>query len=189
MTNFKTARFPLMVAVLMGTLGLSACTTVGYRCRLDPNGKSEYPTACSGMQDALAGAKKGTGGKTSVLMDDQGRLVPRELLENKVAVPLTGQAEPYREKSGDPLSMSGTGLNGTPAARAASSTGTSGGTPGATDPAAGADEGVRADTTVETVIRNGSHWLSGTSVGTPEKAVGIETLPLGTVISTSRRNG
>jgi len=103
MNNIKTARFPLLAAVLLSTLGLSACSTVGYRCPLDAKDKSEYPTACSSMQDALAGAKKGTGGKTSVLMDDKGRLVPRELLENKVATPLTGQAEPYRGKSGDPV--------------------------------------------------------------------------------------
>lgn len=102
MNNLKIARFPLMAAVLVSMLGLSACTTVGYRCPLDPNEKSEYPTACSGMQDAIAGARKGTGGKTSVLMDDKGRLIPHELLENKPAVPLAGRVEPYNGKSGDP---------------------------------------------------------------------------------------
>ena len=103
MTKLNTARFPLLAAVLLSTLGLSACSTVGYRCPLEYDGKAEYPTACSGMQEAIAGSKKGTGGKTSVLMDDKGRLVPRELLENKVAMPLAGSPEPYRAKSGDPV--------------------------------------------------------------------------------------
>jgi hypothetical protein len=103
MKNLNTARFPLLAAVLLGTLGLSACTTVGYRCPLEHDGKAEHPTACASMQDAMAGAKKGTGGRTSVLMDDKGRLVPRELLENKVAQPLTANAEPYRAKSGEPV--------------------------------------------------------------------------------------
>lgn len=103
MNNLKNARFPLMAAVLLSTLGLSACTTVGYRCPLEHDGKSESPTACASMQEAMAGAKKGTGGKTSVLMDDKGRLVPRELAENRVAQPLTTGAEPYRNKSGDPV--------------------------------------------------------------------------------------
>lgn len=99
-----TNRFNLTAAVLLSAFGLSACTTVGYRCPLEHEGKAEYPTACSSMQDALAGSKKGTGNKTSVLMDDKGRLVPRELMENKVAVPLTGaNPEPYRAKSGDPV--------------------------------------------------------------------------------------
>lgn len=103
MKNLNTARFPLMAVMLLGTLGLSACTTVGYRCPLEHDGEADSPTACASMQDAMAGAKKGTGGRTSVLMDDQGRLVPRELLENKVAMPLAGNAEPYRNKSGDPV--------------------------------------------------------------------------------------
>lgn len=103
MKNLNTARFSLMAAVLLGTLGLSACTTVGYRCPLEHDGEAEYPTACASMQDALAGSKKATGGRTSVLMDEKGRLVPRELLENKVATPLSGNGEPYRNKSGDPV--------------------------------------------------------------------------------------
>lgn len=101
--NKLNTRFPLLAAVLLGTLGLSACTTVGYRCPLEHEGKAEFPTACASMQDAMAGAKKGTGGKTSVLMDDKGRLVPRELLENKVAQPLPSNNEPYRVKSGEPV--------------------------------------------------------------------------------------
>lgn len=103
MKNLKFARISLTAAVLLGTLGLSACTTVGYRCPLEHDAKAEFPTACASMQDALAGAKKATGGRTSVLMDDKGRLVPRELLENRVATPLVGNPEPYRNKSGDPV--------------------------------------------------------------------------------------
>lgn len=105
MFNLKNARTPLMAAMIFGTLGLSACTSIGYRCPLEGDEDAEYPTACSSMQDAMAGARKGTGGKTSVLMDDKGRLVPPELLDNRVAKPLSSQAsrEPYREKSGDPV--------------------------------------------------------------------------------------
>lgn len=105
MFNLKNARTPLMAAMILGTLGLSACTSIGYRCPLEGDEDAEYPTACSSMQDAMAGARKGTGGKTSVLMDDKGRLVPPELLDNRVAKPLTSQAsrEPYREKSGEPV--------------------------------------------------------------------------------------
>jgi len=104
MKNLKIARFPLMAAALLGTLGLSACSSVGYRCPLEPGKEVASPTACSSMQEAMTGSRKGTGGKTSVLMDDKGRLVPPELLENKVARPLANQgAEPYRAKSGDPV--------------------------------------------------------------------------------------
>jgi hypothetical protein len=104
MKNLKIARLPLMTAALLGMLGLSACTTVGYRCPLEPGKEVASPTACSSMQEAMTGSRKGTGGKTSVLMDDKGRLVPPELLENKVARPLANQGnEPYRAKSGDPV--------------------------------------------------------------------------------------
>lgn len=104
MTTMKNSRFPLMTAAILAALGLSACTSIGYRCPLNETENSDNPTACAGMQDAMSGARKGTGGKTSVLMDDKGRLVPRELLENKPAKPLTAEnAEPYRTKSGDPV--------------------------------------------------------------------------------------
>lgn len=104
MKTMMKNRFPLMTAALLAALGLSACTSVGYRCPLNEADDAEYPTACSSMQDAMVGARKGTGGKTSVLMDDKGRLVPRELLENKPAKPLAAQGnEPYRAKSGDPV--------------------------------------------------------------------------------------
>lgn len=77
-----------LLAAAASIVGLSACSTVGYRCPLDPDQKPESPTACAGMFDALAGAKANTGGKTSVLMDDKGRLVPIELIEQRPAVPL-----------------------------------------------------------------------------------------------------
>ncbi len=103
MTNTHNNR-ALLLASLLAALALSACSSIGYRCPLDGSEDSDSPTACSGMQDAMAGSRKGTGGKTSVLMDDKGRLVPRELLENKPAKPLAGQAgEPYRSKSGEPV--------------------------------------------------------------------------------------
>lgn len=104
MKTVKSARLSLLATVLLGTIGLSACTSIGYRCPLSTDEDAEYPTACSSMQEAMAGARKGTGGKTSVLMDDKGRLVPAELLENKAARPLAAQnREPYRAKSGDPV--------------------------------------------------------------------------------------
>jgi hypothetical protein len=103
MKNLKTLRLPLLAAVLLGTVGLSACISPGYRCPLESGKDSEFPTACSNMKDAMAGARAGTGGHTSVLMDDKGRLVPREMLDHKVAKPLAAQGtEPYHEKSGDP---------------------------------------------------------------------------------------
>lgn len=99
-----THRSAMLMAAVVAALSLSACANKGYRCPLDPSDDAEYPTACSGMQEALTGARQGTGGKTSALMDDQGRLVPRELLENKPARPLTGaDAQPHRAKSGEPV--------------------------------------------------------------------------------------
>lgn len=103
MKNLKTLRLPLLAAALLSTVGLSACISPGYRCPLESGKDSEFPTACSNMKDAMAGARAGTGGHTSVLMDDKGRLVPREMLDHKVAKPLAAQGtEPYHEKSGDP---------------------------------------------------------------------------------------
>ncbi|HDR9103500.1 hypothetical protein [Paraburkholderia sp. A3RO-2L] len=103
MKNLPNIRLPLTAALLVSVLGLSACA-VGYRCPLSEDEKPDSPTACASMQDAMAGARAGTGGKTSVLMDDKGRLVPHELLEKKVARPLAlGNAGPYHEKSGDPV--------------------------------------------------------------------------------------
>lgn len=98
------SRLSFFVAGLLVS-ALSACTSIGYRCPLDESDSPEYPTACAGMQDAMNGAKKGVGGKTSVLMDAQGRLVPRELLESRAVNPLSAAAsrEPYRQKSGEPV--------------------------------------------------------------------------------------
>lgn len=94
------------VALLIGVAGLNACTSIGYRCPLDASDKPDSPTACAGMSAALAGAKLGTGGKTSVLVDDKGRIVPPEMLEGRPAKPLmanaSGAKDPYRNASGTP---------------------------------------------------------------------------------------
>lgn len=94
--------------LLSGVAGvLAGCTTIGYRCPLDPNEKPEAATACSSMKEAMTGAKRGTGGKQSVLLDDQGRMVPEELLQAQGVGKPTNVAkittEPYRKKSGDPV--------------------------------------------------------------------------------------
>lgn len=102
----KLTRFRPLTLMLALT-GLTACTNITYRCPLDPGKTPDSPTACAGMHDALTGSKRGTGGKTSVLTDEQGRLVPQGLRENKPAVPLDaplpGAAEPYRTASGEPV--------------------------------------------------------------------------------------
>lgn len=108
MLNVRYNRLRAMaLAIAISSLG--ACTSVSYRCPLDPNDDSDSPTACAGMHDALAGAKKGAGSRTSVLMDAEGRLIPQEIAANKPRSPLTGAAaaegapEPYRNQSGDPV--------------------------------------------------------------------------------------
>lgn len=92
-------------ALALAVLSLSACTSIGYRCPLDPTETPDSPIACAGMPLALKGAKAGTGGSVSALLDDKGRLVPRELIEGRPATPLSavGSTEPYRNKSGDPV--------------------------------------------------------------------------------------
>lgn len=103
----KTFLFRPAVLTLLAVSSLTACSTGGYRCPLDPGKTPESPTACAGMHDALAGAKRGAGSKTSVLLDSQGRLIPQGLQENKPAVPLDvavpSMAEPFRTASGDPV--------------------------------------------------------------------------------------
>lgn len=90
--------------LLAGAATLAGCTSIGYRCPLDATEKPEYPTACSSMHDAMAGAKRGTGSKTSVLMDEKGRLIPPELLKAQGnSAPVFAGHEPYRQKSGDPV--------------------------------------------------------------------------------------
>lgn len=106
-SKFIQLRPLTMVAVLAGVVGLSACTSIGYRCPLDPSEKPDSPTACAGMNDAMQGAKKGTGGKTSVLLDSQGRIVPPESLAGRPAQPLAAAAgrgvEPYQAATGSPV--------------------------------------------------------------------------------------
>ena len=107
MTKMKTAYFSRPALALVAVLGLSACTSIGYRCPLDPSEKPESPTACAGMGEAMTGSKLGTGGKTSVLLDNKGRLVPPELLQNRAAKPLAAvappDAEPFRDATGEPV--------------------------------------------------------------------------------------
>lgn len=71
-------RLTYLGATLAAVVTLSACSSVGYRCPLDPKEQAKSPTACVSMQDAMKGAVNGTGGKTSVILDDQGRIVPVE---------------------------------------------------------------------------------------------------------------
>lgn len=101
----NSIKLPLLA--LVAVAGLSACSSIGYRCPLDPSEKPESPTACAGMQEAMAGAKQGAGGKTSVFLDEEGRLVPQGLREGEPAIPLAARiaasGEPYRDASGAPV--------------------------------------------------------------------------------------
>lgn len=93
-----------MLAVL-AVAALSGCTSIGYRCPLDPAEKADSPTACANMQDAIEGAKRQTGGRTSVFLDDKGRIVPREIIEQRTAQPVGGGGEPsngFYPSSGQP---------------------------------------------------------------------------------------
>lgn len=104
MSNFPFARQLKLVGILAGLATLTACTSIGYRCPLDPTDSPEEVTACASMHDAMAGAKKQTGGRVSVLMDDKGRLVPPELLSKTTVRPLANQGVgPYRQKTGSPV--------------------------------------------------------------------------------------
>lgn len=112
MTKQTFLRRPLAAALLLlAAANLTACTSKGYRCPLEAGETPEAPTACSGMHDALDGAKRGAGSKTSVLTDEKGNLLPRGLRENKPAIPLSatseGAPEPYRTANGEPLYESG----------------------------------------------------------------------------------
>jgi hypothetical protein len=90
--SLKISRRARVALTVASVLALSACTSIGYRCPLDPHERPDSPTACAGMQEAMAGARLGTGGKTSVLVDDAGRLVPPEVLSGQPARPLGGGA-------------------------------------------------------------------------------------------------
>lgn len=83
--NLISSRRVRAALIATGVLALSACTSIGYRCPLDPHEKPESPTACAGMEEAMRGARLGTGGKASVLVDDEGRLVPPEVLSGQPA--------------------------------------------------------------------------------------------------------
>lgn len=109
MKNMKmnaTRRPMILAATMLALATLSACSTVPYRCPLDPNEKPESATACKNMHEALNGAKRGTGGNMSVFLDDKGRIVPREIMENRAAEPLAnkqGTNEPFYPASGQPV--------------------------------------------------------------------------------------
>ncbi|MBK3779949.1 hypothetical protein G3A43_06750 [Paraburkholderia aspalathi] len=105
---FRPAFRPAALAAAVLIAGvLAGCGDIEYRCPLDPSKKPDSPTACAGMADALKGAQRGTGGKLSVLVDDKGRVVPQEMLENRPAQPLAiqgaGSNEPYDASSGEPV--------------------------------------------------------------------------------------
>lgn len=100
-----------LLALAAAVASLSACTSVGYRCPLDPTDDPDSPTACAGMHDALQGAKhtSNSGSRTSVLLDAEGRQIPSAMRTNKPRSPLAGSVvdegapEPYRTKAGDPI--------------------------------------------------------------------------------------
>lgn len=94
----------IAAAVLSATV-LSGCVGVAYRCPLDPSDKPDAPTACKNMHEAMDGAKRGTGGATSVFLDDKGRIIPREIMENRAASPIRSDSannEVYFPNSGTP---------------------------------------------------------------------------------------
>jgi hypothetical protein len=89
MKKLHTFHAPIALAVMaVASIFLAGCTTVAYRCPLDGKGAGAGSTACAGLADAMAGARLGTGGKTSVLIEETGKLVPSDLLMGKTAVPL-----------------------------------------------------------------------------------------------------
>lgn len=97
-----------LLALAAAVASFGACTSVGYRCPLDPSDDPDSPTACAGMHDAMQGAKQGGGSRTSVLVDAEGRQIPRAMRDNKPRSPLAdaideGAPEPYRTKAGDPI--------------------------------------------------------------------------------------
>jgi len=106
-TDSRFSRGLLATSALIGVLTLSACASVEYRCPLDPSEEPESPTACAGMYEALQGARKGTGGKVSVFLDDQGRIVPPEMIEGVAAKPIEGSLQSsigrYASPSGQPV--------------------------------------------------------------------------------------
>lgn len=105
-SNMHAIRRTTIALSLLALASLTACTSIGYRCPLDPNEKAESSTACKGMEDAMTGAKRGSGGHTSVFLDDQGRIIPRELIENRAASPLVNNPAgngAYYAETGQPV--------------------------------------------------------------------------------------
>lgn len=91
-----------LLAAALAVGSLSGCMSLEYRCPLDPTEKPADPTACTSMHDAMAGAVRGDGGKTSVMLDDKGRLIPKGLKEHQPATAVTAM-DPYRPASGSPV--------------------------------------------------------------------------------------
>lgn len=103
-TTFNRASSMKNMLAMAAVMLVSGCSTIGYRCPLDPSDSPDSATACASMQDAMKGAKNGTGGKTSVLLDDKGRIIPAEMTSRSAINPLGSRtAEPYRQKSGTPV--------------------------------------------------------------------------------------
>ena len=90
------------VALVALAASLTACSSVGYRCPLDSSEKADSPTACAGMAQSLDAAKKGHGGKQSVLVDEKGRIVPDETTNKSSLQVIRGADEPYATPSGSP---------------------------------------------------------------------------------------
>lgn len=81
---------------------LTACSSVPYRCPLDSAEEPDSKTACVGMEEALDAAKRGGGGKHSVIVDDKGNIIPPELAHKKTLKVINQATEPYVEASGSP---------------------------------------------------------------------------------------
>lgn len=102
MNSINNKSRPLAALALVAiTAGLTACANVAYRCPLDSSEKADSPTACVGMAQSLDAAKKGLGGKQSVLLDEKGKLVTSETNKRGLQV-IRGSDEPYAEPSGSP---------------------------------------------------------------------------------------
>ena len=71
----KTSSPKLVAALLIASGFMAGCSSPSYRCPLSPEDAPDSPTACTSMQEALAGAKASAGGRNSVVTDDYGNLI------------------------------------------------------------------------------------------------------------------
>lgn len=99
--SIKTRHLAAFALVAIAA-GLTACSSVGYRCPLDASEKADSPTACAGMAESLDAAKKGYGSKQSVLIDEKGRIVPSETTSKRSLQVIRDAGEPYADPSGSP---------------------------------------------------------------------------------------